>query len=331
MRITNLAIIFVLIAVPFVMISNLKLWDMKAVSIKTLEINRLLDSASEDAASALTEVGEDGRVTINKENAVEGFFNSLYINFDVLSNSTLQKKIQGYVPVVAVVDYDGYYIFSQETYEGASGYSETKHVWKPKKMFSYSDGRYVYAFTLDDYVTVYDTMDAANKVFYEGYYEDIKSFVSGSIMDSREIFDQTRRNVIVDSIKADINYFINRHNKVASKYGITYNFAPPSIPDEDWYRTISDVGVIAFFQGIPIGTGGEVFNSFAIGGGRLVKQQKYYVVHTGDSASINYYHRQDCEQLPRRGGQIDWEATDVYSSRKECAGKGYYPCPECQP
>ncbi|RCX13012.1 hypothetical protein DFR58_11969 [Anaerobacterium chartisolvens] len=329
MKITNLAIVFVIIVIPFILISNLKLWDMKAVSIKTLEINKLLDAACEDAASALIGRGEDGRITINKEQAVEAFFNSLYINFDVLDNSMLKRKIQGYVPVIAVIDYDGYYIFSQEIYTGALGFSEIKHVWKPKKMFSYSEGTYVYSFTLDDYLTVYDVTDPDNRA-YEGAYEDIRLLHAGSIIDTSESFDRVRRSTIVESIKDDINYYINLHNRIALKYGITYHFAPPLIQDEDWYRTIDDVGVIAFFQGIPIGTGGDVFNSFAVGGGRLVKHEGYYVESEATSL-IQYYHRTGCVDLPYNNGRVDKDKVDIYGSRKECAEKGYYPCPKCNP
>lgn len=319
MKITDLAILFVIIVLPFNLINYLKIGDVKSSSFRTIEINRILDTAIQDGTAKLVEVGANNRVIINKERAVQAFFNSLYVNFDVLDNSVLQRKISGYVPVIVIVDYDGYYVISQETYKNSDSYSEIKHVWKPKKMFSYSDDIYVYTFTLDDHITVYNTL---TKAFYKGDYHDLKGKFASNVINDDTFFQQIRRKTIIENIKGDVNYCINKHNDIALKYGITYHFSVPSISNEDWYRTINDVGMLAFFQGLPISTSGERFNSFALGGARIVKGPKYYV-EVNATTGVKHYHRESCTILTTMD--------TVLNSRQECAKNGYFPCIVCNP
>lgn len=319
MKITNLVIIFLIIVLPFNLVTYLKSGDMKASSIRNIELNRIIDTAIEDGTSALVEMSTNNKIIINKEKAVQTFFNSLYINFDVLGNSVLQRKINGYVPAIVIIDYDGYYVLSQDSYTKSDGYKEIKHVWKPKKMFSYTSGDYVFSFTLDNYVTVYDSI---KKQFFQGDYHDLKSEVSSNIIQDDSLFEQVRRRIIVENIKNDLNYYINKHNEIAVKYGITYHFSLPTIKNEDWYKTISDIGMLVFFQGLQVNTSGERFNTFALGGARIIQAQKYYV-DTDPVTGIKRYHKEDCPLLTSKD--------TVFYSRKESAKNGYLPCKVCKP
>lgn len=325
MKITDLAILFIIITIPFNFMMNIKMKNVSYSTYKKIELNRILDTAVEDATSDLVEVGEDKRIIINKEKAVSTFFNSLYLNFDIVGDSVSQRRIDGYIPAIVVVDYDGYHILSNETYTNSEGYKEIKQVWKPKRMYSYSDSKYVYSFTLDDLVTVYDI---DNKVFYKGKFADIKSKVRSKVFEDDKTFDQVRRRTIIESIKKDINYYINKHNEIARQFAITYHFTLPVIEDEDWYKTIDDVGILAFFQGLPIGVGNERFNSFAVGGARIVKAPKF-LVDTVDS-DIKYYHKEGCPyiKLKVENGK---EVYLMYNSQKESAKEGYFPCHKCNP
>ncbi|NLD50409.1 MAG: hypothetical protein GX660_24985 [Clostridiaceae bacterium] len=319
MKITDLAIIFVVFTIPFSFMLGIKTDNVNYCTYKRIELNRMLDTAAQDAASTLVEAGIDNKFVINKEKAVETFFNLLYLNFNINMDSIAQKRLEAYVPVIVIVDYDGYHVLSSETFKGADGYKQIKQVWKPKKMYAYSDGTYAYSFSLDDYVRVYDTI---GKSFVEGKRADLSGRVGSGIIQDEALFDQVRRRTIIDSIRRDINFYINRHNEIARQYAITYHFTLPVIDNEDWYRTVDDVGMLVFFQGLPVGLGKERFNSFALGGARIVKGQKYYI--DTDADNIKRYHKDvNCPLL----GSKD----EILSSKGECAGKGYLPCRECRP
>lgn len=319
MKITNYIIVFLIFIIPFNLMTYIKLGDMKVVSVRNLELNRILDTSVQDGVASLVEVGDNKRVIINKERAVQAFFNSMYINFDVLDNPTLQRKINGYVPAIVIVDYDGYHVLSQDIYTNSDGYQEVKSVWKPKKSYAYTEGDFSYSFTLDNVVTVYDGV--ANK-FFTGDYHDLKSQVSDNVLQDDVVFDQIRRRAIVECIKNDMNYYINKHNEVARKYGITYQFALPVIAEEDWYKTINDIGMLAFFQGVPVNMSGDSYNTYAIGGARIVRAELYY----GQVDLVNgikYYHQEDC---------LDLTTKDiVYFNRRDAALDGYLPCKVCKP
>lgn len=319
MKITNFIMVFLIFIIPFNLITYIKLGDMKSVSIRNLELNRILDTSVQDGVASLVEVGENRRVIINKEKGVQAFFNTLYINFDVLDNPVLQRKINGYVPAIVIVDYDGYYVLSQDIYTNSAGYQEVKLVWKPKKSYAYSEGDFSYAFTLDNMVTVYDS--GADK-FFKGDYHDLKFQVADNVLQADTSFDQIRRRTIVECIKNDMNYYINKHNEVARKYGITYQFTMPTIENEDWYKTINDIGMLVFFQGIPLNTSGESYNTFALGGARIVRANLYFG-ETDAGNGIKFYHKEDCPLLTVK---------DItYFTRKECAENGYLPCKVCKP
>ncbi|MCX7920460.1 MAG: hypothetical protein N3B21_00335 [Clostridia bacterium] len=320
MKLTDLAIIFVIISLPFNLMFGLKIDNVKYSSMRKIELNRILDTATEDGVSKLIEMGEDKKVIINKEQAVQAFFNSLYVSFDITDSKPAQRKINGYVPVIVIADYDGYHVLSNETYTHSGGYTEIKQVWKPKKMYSYADSRFVYSFTLDSFVTVYDSTTGE---FHKGDYHDFKSQLpASSIIQNDTTFDEIRRRTIVECLKNDINYYINKHNDIALQYGLTYHFTLPTIKDEDWYKTVDDISMLVFFQGVPIGTGGERFNNFNLGGARIVKTPKYYV-ETNPATGIKYYHRENCT--------IPAAKDTIMNSRMECAKNGYLPCSVCNP
>lgn len=327
MKITDLAILFIIIILPFLLLLDINVTNAEEALYRKVEINRKLEAAVEDGAAELVEVGGDKKVKINKENAAQAFLNSLYLNFNIFENDIEKKRLKGYIPCIVVIDYDGYYVLSNQEYIGSDGNKEVSLVWSPKRNYSYYDWDtgYVYIFTLDNSLTVYDRY---GDIFYEGTLDQIQDMIDAHILWDSHIlnddvmFQQVRRRTIIEALRRDINYSINKHNDIARLYGITYNFTVPTIEEEEWYRTIDDVGMIAFFQGIPIGVTGENFNNFALGGARIVKTPKYYV-QEDSLTNIKHYHREDCSLL--------YTTSEVIDTRKEAAKNGYLPCKECRP
>ncbi len=272
----------------------------------------------EDASEAMIVRGVNNKIEISRENAVNTFFNTLFINFSTAGNKRAESILSAYIPVIVLIDYDGYSVMSIEEYTNSSGETEQKMIWKPKKPYVYERDGFIYLFTLDQKVTVYSP--AANR-FFEGLPEDIKASLPGTGVLDGDLFDDVRKRTIIESIRNDVNRAINKHNKYAARFGITYNFSPPSISDGDWYRNIEDIGFLAFFQGIPIGLNGQRYNSFALGAARIVRKSSYYIEKSAND--LFYYHREKCRILT--------EKNKPYDSCEECALEGAFPCPICNP
>jgi hypothetical protein len=292
---------------------------MKAATFEKIELNQIIDTAIMDGVSQLVTSYDNDQYGISKEAAIEAFYKTLYINFNVLGDEVAQKRIQGYIPITLVIDYDGYYALVNRAYTNDAGYKEMELIWSEKKTFSYYDGDYIYLFTLTDELTV---IDATTMQSYTGGQEDLKTIIPTNIIQDDGYFNEVKQNTIINLLEEELQLAINNHNDMASLYGITYHFHLPKIDTSDWANTISDIGMITFIQGIPLSSTNEYYNNFALGGAGVVKQPVYYI-QEDPATNILYYHRADCSSLT--------DDSTVYSSREKCAAAGAYPCPLCKP
>ncbi|HAA25090.1 MAG TPA: hypothetical protein DCE11_03070, partial [Ruminiclostridium sp.] len=233
MKLTDLAVLFIIIIMPFILILRIKSENLRYAAYKSEVINRYLDTAVEDASESMLIRGKGNKIEISRERAVNTFFNSLFINFNTAGDERSKNILSAYIPVIVLIDYDGYSVMSMEEYTNSSGDMEQKMIWKPKKPYVYESNGFIYLFTLDQNVTVYS--QAENR-FYEGLPEDIRVKLPDAGVLDNDLFDDVRKRTIVESIRNDVNTAINKHNKYAARFGITYNFSPPSISDGDWHR-----------------------------------------------------------------------------------------------
>lgn len=318
MKVTDISILFVIIILPFVQILRIQTDNLQNTAYKNMVIDRYLDAAVEDASEAMVIRGEYNKVAFSRDKAFSAFCSTMFANFHVLGNEADQDRLMLYIPVMVLVDYDGYWVCSMEEYTNSEGNKEEKMVWKPKKPYGYESNGYVYLFTLDRQVKVLDI--SANR-FYEGTQQDLKGDVPEEIILKDDLFEEVRKRTIMEAIKREVNDAINAHNTYANRYGITYRFSPPSISDGDWYKNIEDIGFLAFFQGIPTGLRGMRYNSFALGAARIVRKGHYYIQQ--DANGLFYYHRETCSELTQR--------EEVFDSPQECAMEGAFPCHNCTP
>lgn len=251
------------------LILDTKTNDLAAISNEQIQYNHAVDNAVTAAMDRLVEVDNGIERRINKEEAVDCFYDSLAINFNVLDQEHLRNKLKGYVPVVAVILEDGYYIYYDRE-KFVEGVRTVEKEFSEKITYQYREDDLTLYFTLSDYVRIYDN---TRKEVYEGDYHDLAKLYPLSIMNDEVEYDRIRRHTIISTLIDTIEFYINQHNKIASHYGIEYHFALPYIEKEDWYRTIDDISMIAFFQGYPYGnalTG--TYNRCALAGARLHKE-----------------------------------------------------------
>lgn len=147
---------------------------------------------------------------------------------------------------------------------------------------------------------------------------------------SSEQYNTWSHRLIMDSLTEKFEYYVNKHNRLASSMGIAYSFSLPLLDDDSWSSTIRDPSILALFQGYPYGAGtNDVYNKVAFGGAKIEKGSRYYV-REDSSSGILAYHKRSCPQL---AGLTEDELSQLQSFRtkQECAEHGAFYCTTCNP
>lgn len=148
-------------------------------------------------------------------------------------------------------------------------------------------------------------------------------------------FHETRRNVIMTTIREVLQEEINSHTSYASLMGSTYDFRLPEISNDDWTNSINDISVMAFIQGLPIGIN-KYYNNYALGGAKIVNASYLYGRKDGTQM---YYHDESCADVQAllaldmddAANAAEVNKWTILLNRVEAASQGYFPCNKCRP
>ncbi|WP_214629696.1 hypothetical protein [Paenibacillus agaridevorans] len=315
------AIVGALIFLPFATVNRYETDTLRRTMLTELKYDAALDAAVDDAASMLVvnasqqqeaQYGSVKRIVLNKEEAIAAFYRTLDAGFGIADDSVTQGVLHRYIPAIVIVGYDGFYVYSEQEWTGTDGKIVMEPAWGTKKPYAYSDSAgNSLSFTLDQQVLAYD---AASQSWHEGLWQDILLQTTIPLLQDAALFEQVRRSTIVRAIQDELAYQINRYNETVSRNGLIYTFTLPLISDEDWSNTVDDVGVLAFVQGIPMGT--KMYNSYALGGSRIVKRPTIIGAKKG---SMKVYYRSSCGYT--------YPAEETFASEQAAARKGYMPLP----
>jgi len=319
MKITDLAIVFILITIPFLLVTKINREYLYYASEQQILYNRILDAATEDAIGTY-----ESDEMIDKEKAEEIFFKTLKVNFEMSDTSLSTLQLSKYVPAMVSIEKDGFSILSQEEFINEAGYKERRMLWNPKNTYTYQEGSYIYRFFLADHLEIYNTNLSK---FYKGSFERLKNNadLKETILEDKERYKRIKNNQIITQIQRALNYHINEYNDLSKTFGISYEFFLPRLSKGDWSNSISDVSLLVFFQGIPIGSRGNYYNNYAISGSRLIKSKHYYVIEE-PLTHRKEYHSPGCDVL-ESNALMDRE---LFTSKFEAAETGAFPCKECQ-
>ncbi len=318
MKWSNFAILFAALDIVLILILGIRTDNLSAITLKQIEYNKALDSAVDDGTVNLVELGENKNLVLNKDRAVNQFYNSLFSNFGVLGNSTNENRLKEHVPIILVTDNDGFYLLYSESFNTGQDDILVQR-WSEKIPYAYQEGNLIIHFTLEDYITVYDI--SSNQIA-EGTVTDLKEIYPDTFMADNDEFDTVRRNAIISTIEKYMNYYINRYNRIAYQFGITYQFWLPQIDKTDWNRTIDDRSMLVIFQGYPYNVGyADTYNRYSFGGARIKKSNTYFIT---EEHGIKYYHKSNCIHASNSTGE-------TYYSKEECAQEGAFPCQDCRP
>ena len=107
-------------------------------------------------------------------------------------------------------------------------------------------------------------------------------------------FTQHKREVMKLSILENLNNAISVYNIHSPSLGTHANFKMPILTDDDWEKILTNVNMISFMQGMPVGT--KIYNNYSI---VTSTQNKQYInpnsIYFVDNT--NTYHRINCPVL----------------------------------
>ena len=133
---------------------------------------------------------------------------------------------------------------------------------------------------------------------YEEFVGDNTSILNISSTNDPEnresAFNQHKREIMRISIQENLNNAIKVYNEHSPSMGTHANFQMPVLTDLDWEKLLTNINIISFMEGIPVGT--KIYNNYAI---VTSTQNKQYInpnsIYFIDNT--NTYHRINCPVL----------------------------------
>lgn len=349
MKITDFALIFMAITLPMIIIVYVNI----SFTIKSQELEmyyqKIVDISMEDALHHMREVensdseidyGYSGisnkKININAKVGVDTFFDTLYKNLNIDGNESAESYLQLFVPAIAVIDYNGVQISSNQEFEKVNadvGVDKvTKHVLSPKRYYTYTysivregleykfvdgipDGESIVSshtveFTMDDYIThrgynYVENEDIITSSFYVDDAKNNRELTAGVVFSEEASLRSSlvsylldiRKSIIVDTVTKELNQAVNSNNRYARSAGITYTFSFPATTKDEMYNVVENVGIIAFIQGISIGN--KYLNSKAYGVAAIEQKNRFYFTAPNEKSKykMNLYHKDiDCPE-----------------------------------
>ena len=103
-------------------------------------------------------------------------------------------------------------------------------------------------------------------------------------------FEQHKREVMKYSILSNLQSAIQNYAGTSD-----YNFKIPIFTAEDWEKIYTNISMVSFLQGLPVGT--KIYNNYSIvtstGNDKYVAPEELYFI----DKSTNIYHKINCPEL----------------------------------
>lgn len=134
----------------------------------------------------------------------------------------------------------------------------------------------------------YNNVDSSTQIFY--IYEKNNPDPENDSAYAISPLAQHKKDVIINTIEKNLA----QATAQAKEMNVNYEYRLPQLSYEEWEQALSNVSIIAFMQGMPIGL--KYYNNYAIATSTLNKEyldpDEIYFSGTGDS----YYHQRQCGQ-----------------------------------
>lgn len=288
--------IFLVMLLSFFGVYSMNADIQTAASVKNSQYTNYLTSATYDAVKEMKK-STDGTVMMpdssSREKVINTFFNSLAMDFGYDTTEDM-TKLKSYVPVVVMVDNNGYYIGYNHQYLDAEGNTHLKSVITDLNTWSTTSGNYIVRYFLGTKVNV---TDLNTMKFYSGTYDEVYDKLSKPTalkelgFDSESSFTKRRNEIIIPKIQDTVEYFINNQNKVASALRSDYTFEMPLTSSDDWARALENPTCIAFLQGVRVSDTSKYLNIYSLTGGEIRKNSNVMYTEVIENGKVikKYY------------------------------------------
>ena len=332
----HFTILFVVVFLAFSLRATVVVARYEQTADNYTQTERSFYAAADAAGEALCQYGGSGVIS-DKGAAYEAFIDSMYASLGIMDDPAKREEFLNYIPMFAVLEEDGFYIYFTDEYEKSDGYHYVTKNWSECVPYCYSDNDFVYRFTLSGMVTIFDRnglIDGTKRLYQatqdellnDAQYNKLRLLRPNSFLLDEEDFTTIKQTAVITSIQDAMRYYINNHNRVANEYGIAYDFALPIIDNSTWARSIEHPGVLVMIQGYPINATQRIFyNQYAFVGAQIYKQEPYYVTEWGWHPT---YHRAGCRALDFAEEEV---FLNPYAEVEDCVKKGAFACEECIP
>ena len=357
MKPISLAILCLFAMAPFLLMT-----DIRSDSLaKSLELRAYYDTAIDNAISdaAWTMAGSvrdgagygsAGGLQVEEEAAVSAFYETLAAGLGALGIPSAEARVRSHVPVLLTVGKESAVLRVQAAHLDRNGILVTELVRMPGKPYSWDpgDSRHLVRFTMGTDIQVYDRLDNTLQLdSWTRFAETLPGLRTEEGFASKRLETVTRvvqslleeGMALVMSGSSNIPATVDDVLAVTGPHagvivdlpggGSRFRFDLPKTEDAAFRRAVSDVGMLAFVQGLPVG-GDKTYDTFAFGGGRVIRRTQV-AGYLWDERFL--YCRTDCRLFLERSGQagFDTDALRFYTAAEEAAAEGYEPCPVCRP
>ncbi len=236
MKLTDFALIFVAVFLPIIILVFVNTSFVVKSEKQEMYYKNIMNSAITDAVSSMKHIENedeeidygysgiiDKKVSINANTAITTFYNSLANNFNILNNEMSLERLKMYIPVIAILDYDGLYIHSAEQDESGN----ISFITKPKVNYTYSyviaEGNNLFDAQGEKYniVPLNEVEDIANEILLSDYIYEINFTMDDYVY--LNIYEITSENKI-GKIEYTKNFYLtdNENNtELVYTYSIT--------------------------------------------------------------------------------------------------------------
>jgi len=390
MRLSDYIIVFFIIFGCFSIFTFYSIDIESQAGIANTEYANVLTAATQDAASTISiENAKDGGVWMSeaaRKNTLNTFYTTLKYGFN-FEYTARANEVYIYTPVVCLIDNNGYYISYNSSFDDsgntvrptesfdreAKAWTETMTT-SPLITWAKDYGNFTVRFYLDDTMEItlptgeifkdkqenilikleeHFKKDGYSTTVLETHYifEGMDSYSIKDLIENKDgIYEREKNELIIRKINEEVEYYINHQNLWAKDLDIPYSFTMPEIASEDWHRLLTNPTVISFLQGVQAKTQSGYINVYALAGGEITKELKYYITeHLGRKTyhfldgkcpdhTVEFTEKKTIKEV-KVGKEIEQVISKtkyytcdgepiyhIYTSMEECVKEEAYPC-----
>jgi len=316
MKMSTLSLIAISIFICLATISYYNTQTEANVATVKRQYRTYMQAACESAMNSIDlNKGMIFEAEADRQKVVKTFFETLAGAFN--REGEYADEILQYVPVIALVDYDGFYVWHRRQINK-----------KVSEFYSWSEAvdKYVIRYYLGEQVKITDTNTG---IVYYGNGEEVYNLINNPVLsflnDEKEL-EFRRSQMIIATVKNKIEYYINIDE--SNRLSVGYEIVFAEVDNDDWGRLLRSPTIFAFLQGKQLEeiNSDIVLNIYSFSGTEITGTYHYFIDQT------NCYHcleeMMDNEKVMSIGSKYYYNGeiiSKIYNSMEECARLGAYP------